>query len=312
MNFSLILVQLVSMIHGYSDNPEQVVGEVPIYMMRFVPMDSQSAGALVYSKARLNEENPKRNVPVDWTVDRKRLPTLEILVEKDLFQRARFDIHIYLERNPNYFLVNVVFFVGVFTLCTGFAFSPGAETENKQLEVLLTILLTTVAHKIIVTSWLPVKPYQSRLDIFIIFCFVFQLLVMVYCVWMDQIVLTLERLAEAVGLKGVVEEPAQWIYIFLAMIFVCGCSVLFFHNRCRRPFEKFFVQSWEDVYSRKKVWPPGSDVRIYHRTAEPNSELLKRKPDDFWGSDAVPLSEKDSEEDSEGDSEEASCFGRLL
>eukprot|EP00434_Breviolum_minutum_P009828 symbB.v1.2.008656.t1/scaffold540.1/size189765/21 len=110
----------------------QVVGEVPIYMMRFVPMDSQSAGALVYSKARLNEENPKRNVPVDWTVDRKRLPTLEILVEKDLFQRARFDIHIYLERNPNYYLVNVVFFVGVFTLCTGFAFSPGTAQSSSS------------------------------------------------------------------------------------------------------------------------------------------------------------------------------------
>ena len=280
-------------------------------MMRFVPMDSKSAGALVYSQARLEEENPKRNVPVDWTVDRKRLPTLEILVEKDEFQRARFDIHIYLERNPNYYLVNVVFFVGVFTLCTGFAFSPGASTAHKQLEVLLTILLTTVAHKIIVTSWLPVKPYQSRLDIFIMFCFVFQLLVMVYCVWMDQIVLKLERLAEPVGLKGVVEEPAKWIYLILAIIYVSGFGVLFFHNRCRWLYEKFFVLSWEDVYSRKKVWPPGSDVRIYHRAKE-NPELLKRKPDDFWGSDAVPLWEEDSEKDSEGDSEEASCFDPLL
>ena len=60
-------------------------------MMRFVPMDSKFAGALVYSPARLKEANPKWNVPVDWTVDKKRLPTLEILVEKDLFQRARFD-----------------------------------------------------------------------------------------------------------------------------------------------------------------------------------------------------------------------------
>ena len=308
MHFSLILAQLVSIIDGYSDNPEEVVGEIPIYMMRFVPMDSKSAGALVYSPARLTEENPKWNVPVDWTVDKKRLPTLEILVEKDIFQRARFDIHIYLERNPKYYLVNVVFFVGVFTLCTGFAFSPGASTAHKQLEVLLTILLTTVAHKIIVTSWLPVKPYQSRLDILIMFCFLFQLLVMVYCVWTDQILLRLERLTEPLGLKGVVEEPAKWIYLLLAILFVYGFGILFFHNRCRWLFEKFFVLSWEDVYSRKKVWPPGSDVRIYHRTAEPNPELLKRKPDDFWGSDAVPL----LEEDSEGDSEEASCFDRLL
>ena len=271
-------------------------------MMRFVPMDSKFAGALVYSPARLKEANPKWNVPVDWTVDKTRLPTLEILVEKDLFQRARFDIHIYLERNPNYYLVNVVFFVGVFTLCTGFAFSPGASTAHKQLEVLLTILLTTVAHKIIVNSWLPVKPYQSRLDIFIVFCFMFQLLVMVYCVWTDQI-LKLLSLA-AVGL----EEPGKWIYLLLAIIYLFGFGVLFFHNRCRWLFEKFFVQSWEDVYSRKKVWPPGSDVRIYHRVPAGSNELLKRKPDDFWGSDAVPL----SEEDSEGDSEEASCFDRLL
>ena len=274
-------------------------------MTRFVPMDFKPAGHLVYSPERLKEENPEWNVPVDWTVDRKRLPTLEILVEKGPFHRARFDIHIYLERNPNFYLVNVGFFVGVFTLCTGFAFSPGATTENKQLEVLLTILLTTVAHKIIVTSWLPVKPYQSRLDIFIICCFVFQLLVMVYCVWMKQLVVKIERLAESVGLKEVVEYPAKWIYLILAMIYVFGFGVLFFHKRCRWLYEKIFVRSWEDVYSRKKVWPP--DVRIYH-LAEKNPELLKRKPDDYTGSDAVPL----LEEDSEGDSEEASCFDRLL
>lgn len=289
-------------------NPEQVVGEIPIYMMRFVPMDSKPAGSLVYSPARLKEDNPKWNVPVDWTVDKERLPTLEVLVEKDIYQRARFDILIYLERNPNYYLVNVVFFVGVFTLCTGFAFSPGASTAHRQLEVLLTILLTTVAHKIIVTSWLPVKPYQSRLDIFIMFCFLFQLLVMVYCVWMDQLVSKIERLAGSVGLKEIVEFPAKWIYLVLATLFVSGFGILFFHNRCRWLFEKFFVLSWEEVYSRKKVWPPGKDVRIYRR-AEENLEQLKRKPDDAYGGfHAVAL----LEEDSEGDSEEASCFDRLL
>ena len=70
---------------------------------------------------------------------------------------------------------------------------PRAMIKNKQLEVLLTILLTTVAHKIIVTSLLPVKPYQSRLDIFIICCFVFQLLVMVYLLCLDEAVCLEDR-----------------------------------------------------------------------------------------------------------------------
>ena len=154
-------------------------------------------------------------------------------------------IPIYLERNPNFYPVNVVFvffFRGCVYSMHRICILPRAMIKNKQLEVLLTILLTTVAHKIIVTSWLPVKPYQSRLDIFIICCFVFQLLVMVYLLCLNEAVCLedrdVRRVSWASRLRAWSILRNGYIWFWQLFIMHLDLGPLFFHKRCWWLYEK--------------------------------------------------------------------------
>lgn len=74
----------------------QVVGEIPNYMMKFTPLFAK-AGNLKNIEAREN-----CNLPVQWTVDAPP-PQLQVIKEQGEFNRARFDLHIYVERNPRFY-----------------------------------------------------------------------------------------------------------------------------------------------------------------------------------------------------------------
>ncbi|CAE7316270.1 unnamed protein product [Symbiodinium sp. CCMP2456] len=251
----------------------QVVGEVPVYMMRFLPTQT-GAGKLLWHQSRED-----RRVPADWCVDKEKLPQLEVLVEEGPTSRARFDVHIYVERHPDYYVNNVIFFVGMFTLCTAFAFSSAVTTkkkdtdptsEHKQLEILLTLLLTTVAHKIVLASWLPVKPYQTSLDYYIMFCFMFQVGVMAYCVWAEPIEDQLAEWASNAGTAGwrwaesLFQIYERWgsysVYGPLLLLHLFVFAVLKFHDSNKNPvgrwfYDRLFIEDWHSVYRRKQVWP---------------------------------------------------------
>ena len=81
---------------SYSAASCQVVGEIPNYMMKFTPLFAK-AGNLKNIEAREN-----CNLPVQWTVDAPP-PQLQVIKEQGEFNRARFDLHIYVERNPRFY-----------------------------------------------------------------------------------------------------------------------------------------------------------------------------------------------------------------
>ena len=88
----------------------------------------------------------------------------------------RFDVIVHLERKPTFYLWNVVFVNCFVTLASLMAFNMDAYDVGGRASVLLTLLLTTVGHKLIVCSWMPTKPYLTFLDKYIIACFVVQFL----------------------------------------------------------------------------------------------------------------------------------------
>ena len=100
----------------------KVVGEIPTYMMKFEPLLAR-AGDLKTVDARKD-----RNLPVQWTVEDAPKVHLQVIKEDGEFSRARFDLHIYVERNPRFYTINVCLFVWLFTMGTGVAFTRGTGT----------------------------------------------------------------------------------------------------------------------------------------------------------------------------------------
>ena len=132
------------------------------------------------------EERPQPSSSV--TVEDAPKVHLQVIKEDGEFSRARFDLHIYVERNPRFYTINVCLFVWLFTMGTGVAFTRGTGTYrdgHKKMDCLLTLLLTTVAYKIILAAWLPVKPYLTKLDCYLVLCFCFQVLVIAYVAFQD-------------------------------------------------------------------------------------------------------------------------------
>ena len=231
----------------------KVVGEIPNYMMKFEPLFA-GAGSLKTIEAREN-----RNLPVQWTVENAPPPQLQVIKEQGDFNRARFDLHIYVERNPKFYTLNVCFFVWLFTQGTGVVFAPAGKltTADKKVDCLLTLLLATVAYKIILASWLPVKPYLTKLDRYVFSCLLFQALVILYVVYEDfldewvQSILSHDNLLSKYGCNF----GALWVYGIFFLAHVCLAVVIEFDFRFLRR------ESWEDVYRKKFVWPPGTSLK---------------------------------------------------
>ena len=54
------------------------------------------------------------------------------------------------------------------------AFSVSPHEVDKRMSVFLTLLLTTVGYTLIISSWLPVKPYLTFLDKYVLASFLVQ------------------------------------------------------------------------------------------------------------------------------------------
>ncbi|CAE7238343.1 unnamed protein product [Symbiodinium natans] len=225
----------------------QVVAEIPAYRMRFLPTYS-SGGRLKTSPAR-----PYEQVPREWRVDadRRWLPKVEVLEEDGPNARSRFDIHIYLERNPTFYLYNLCLLLAMFTLATCIGFCTDVGGQADRLSVHLTLLLTTVAYKYVVTTWLPVKPYQTRLDKFTLRCFYFQFAAMGLCA-LEPFLQNRHVISE----EGMTSLVICVYSLLFALLLALGCMVtLGEYGYCRALYQWFFFQEWNEVYASNHVWP---------------------------------------------------------
>ncbi|CAL1158656.1 unnamed protein product [Cladocopium goreaui] len=284
----------------------QVVGEIPTYMMKFEPLLAR-AGNLKTVEARED-----RNLPVQWTVEDAPPVHLQVIKEHGEFSRARFDLHIYVERNPRFYTINVCLFVWLFTMGTGVAFTRGTGTYrdgHKKMDCLLTLLLTTVAYKIILAAWLPVKPYLTKLDCYLVLCFCFQVLVIAYVAFQDFWDAKAESILNKDGFlwQYGYEFGASWVYGTCFLGHLCLATMI--HFDCKRGILR--RESWHEVYKRKFVWPPGTSLKG-HLVGDPPDERAGKpeESDDseseafncfFEKTDEASVTASGPDEDSDGD-----------
>jgi hypothetical protein len=128
----------------------------------------------------------------------------------NIYPRCTF--HTTLNRRYSYYVVNVALPLAILTFLAGL--SAGAVdadgkrvTTADRLSITLTLLLTAVAYKFIVSSSLPQVSYLTSMDSYVLSCFFFMLLVIIENVVWPAIV---------AGNDGV--EPFNELYIMLAYL----------------------------------------------------------------------------------------------
>ncbi|CAE7576124.1 unnamed protein product [Symbiodinium sp. CCMP2456] len=257
----------------------QVVAEVPIYRLRFVPV-YWTAGLLKTVKQRQFEQ-----IPREWRVDGGWLPRLEVLREEGASSRSRFDIHVYLERNPTFYLYNLCLLLSLFTLLTAIGFSVDVGSVSDRLSVHLTLLLTTVAYKYVVTTWLPVKSYLTRLDKFTLRCFYFQIAAMVLCALQQP----LQDWGWATE-EGILSFVICVYTLLLAFLLALGLTVFLGEGGyCKRFYHWCFYTDWHGVYISNAPWPQWTEIYVGADYGEPvdfydpSAEQLSRP---VWGEGA--------------------------
>ena len=87
---------------------------------------------------------------------------------------SNFDILIHLRRDPTFYFWNIIFVLFFITLASALAFLVEPREVADRATVSLTLLLVSVGYKYIMNSWLPVKPYLTFLDKYILLSFTLQ------------------------------------------------------------------------------------------------------------------------------------------
>jgi hypothetical protein len=81
---------------------------------------------------------------------------------------------IYLQRDPRCYFWNIAFFILLITLASMYAFQLEPQDVSGRASIFLTLLLTSVGYKQLISTWLPRKPYLTFLDKYIITSFLVQ------------------------------------------------------------------------------------------------------------------------------------------
>jgi len=122
----------------------------------------------------------QRALPVGWQLDRSSAPFVEhpaqLVVHKpsEQMQFSRFDVVVHLKRDPEFFIWNVMVVLFLITLTTGATFIFDTADFANRMSLLLSLVLTTIGYKLIITNWLPVRPDLSFLDKYVLLNFMFQ------------------------------------------------------------------------------------------------------------------------------------------
>ena len=249
------------------------VAEIELFSMQFAPLQ-ESAGDF---KGGTRPDVPDE-VPIEWQIDEKLKARLMVTKpDEKSGNLARFDVLIHLQRKPAFYQWNVIFVLFFVTLGSASVFRIDHHSVAKRASVLLTLLLTTVGYKLITAQWMPVKPYLTFLDKYILASFVLQFLTIterIVVVWllcgMSEEHDCALRIADfekifAVVLYGV---WIAWHFLFfLSPRFAVWLMRFYFFRRClgRRCFglptrlTTFWrwlqdpCVSWEEVYKENRV-----------------------------------------------------------
>ncbi|XP_071488348.1 cys-loop ligand-gated ion channel-like [Diadema antillarum] len=90
-----------------------------------------------------------------------------------------YNITVNVKRKPSYYMWNVALIMFLITPLAFTSFAVDREAPEDRLSVTLTLLLTAVAFKFVVSQSLPNTSYQTLLDYYVLWCMVFLCLVVV-------------------------------------------------------------------------------------------------------------------------------------
>ncbi|XP_072180076.1 cys-loop ligand-gated ion channel-like [Diadema setosum] len=90
-----------------------------------------------------------------------------------------YNITLNVKRKPSYYMWNVALIMFLITPLAFTSFAVDWEAPGDRLSVTLTLLLTAVAFKFVVSQSLPNTSYQTLLDYYVLWCMVFLCLVVV-------------------------------------------------------------------------------------------------------------------------------------
>lgn len=151
----------------------EFVAELPLYSFYFYPLDV-NAGSL--------ERRGGHSVPAAWIPESAgdgHEPAI-LQVKKPHFAGnvSSFDIVIHLRRRSNFYMFNIVFMVFFITSLVSASFFIPPQKIDARAAVSFALLLATVAYKLTIVAWIPVKEYLTFLDIYLLSSFIFQFVAM--------------------------------------------------------------------------------------------------------------------------------------
>ncbi|XP_028408118.1 uncharacterized protein LOC114530711 [Dendronephthya gigantea] len=90
-----------------------------------------------------------------------------------------YEITCHVKRKPNFYMWNVALIMGLIMSLTFCSFSVDVDSPEDRLSVTLTLLLTSVAFKFVVSQSLPNVSYLTCLDQYVISCMIIQCIIAV-------------------------------------------------------------------------------------------------------------------------------------
>ena len=98
-------------------------------------------------------------------------------------------------RRPGYYIVNVVVPTGLIVLLCACQYQIAAEDVADRMSVSLTLLLTTIAFKLVTSSMLPAVAYLTLLDRYVSLCSLLNFLAVLAAAVAGNFVATFDRVA---------------------------------------------------------------------------------------------------------------------
>lgn len=186
-------------------------------------------------------------LPLSWKTE---TPSCKYLVTDGV---PAFHFHMRLERDPRYYMSNVVVPLAVITGLVMIAFALPIEDLNDRMSVVLTLLLTAVAFKYVVSSYLPKVTYLTLLDKYIL-----SSLILIFCTAAENAFVYLGR--EGDGAQEV-DYIAAAIYgslwLLLNVGFLLGSQT------------RLFYESWDEVEKRRQRLQAERDASFQYAPDEP-------------------------------------------
>jgi len=162
-------------------------------MWQEYPFDCQDCTLSLFLKTRqfnvTYRKNPERSSSFassgmmlsEWEL----LAPTEEMVSED--SKNQFNIYIRLRRRPNFIVLHIMFPVGMITMLTWLSYCIPVADVGDRLSCGLTLLLTSVAFKFIVSDKLPDLSYTTFCDDFMLATMILQMMVCVQCGSMARI-----------------------------------------------------------------------------------------------------------------------------